>query len=90
MVLTTTHLIVGIYSLVGLLLVAILYNFLFIVVDLRKVMRKVTEASERVEAMVDVPLTMAEEGMTWLFDYLQHFKKPKRTHVHTQEHKRAD
>ncbi len=87
MVITTTHIIAGIYSLVGLLLVAILYNLLFVAVDLRKVTRKMSELSDRFEAMVAAPLSVAEQGVEWVMEYLQQSGK-KHNAVHTQEHKK--
>lgn len=53
-----------------LLLIVVLYNVLFIVVDMRKIARRMNAITEQVEGMIMKPLSLVEESMTWLTDFL--------------------
>jgi hypothetical protein len=51
--LTSVDILHGLYIAVGIMLIVVLYHVIFIVVDLRKTMRRVASVSEEVEAAFD-------------------------------------
>jgi hypothetical protein len=88
MELTTTHIIAGTYTLVGLLLAAALFQVLFILADVRKIVRRFTTVSEHVEATVIRPLSMAEQAFSWVQTYLEHHQARSEKHAKHQAKKR--
>jgi hypothetical protein len=71
----------GLWILVAVMIVIVLYHLLFIVVDLRKVMRRVSRVSEQVEGVILKPLAMADQAVEWMIDFLNGKKKHKRHHI---------
>ena len=65
------------YALVAVLIIVVLYHLLFIVVDLRKIMRRLEETTAQVEAMILKPLAIIDEAFTWVIDHVQ-WKKESR------------
>jgi cell shape-determining protein MreC len=62
---------------VVLLLVA-LYHVIFVVVDLRKIMRRVEEVSSEVEDVIMKPLSMVDRILQWVMEMVEsHQKKMK-------------
>ena len=70
------------YALVAVMIIVVLYHLLFIVTDLRKIMRRFEETTAQVEAMILKPLSIIDEAFTWVIDHVQHSAKKK--------HKRKD
>lgn len=56
-------------------LLIILYHGLFIVVDLRKVMRRVNDVTRQVEDTVMKPISMADHILQWVMEYIENDKK---------------
>lgn len=52
------------------LLIIVLYHILFLVVDLRKITARINAITQEVENMIMKPLSLMEESMTWLTDFL--------------------
>ncbi len=69
----------GIFIAVGVMLIVALYHIIFIVVDLRKTMRRVSNVSEEVETVIMKPLSVADQAMQWVKGFLdekaKHHKK---------------
>ena len=80
MEITYANLLTGIYILVGVMLVVILYNLLFVVVDLRKIMRRISSVSGQVESVVAKPLEVADQAMEWAIHQLQGNKHHHKKH----------
>lgn len=80
---TTADILVYIRILVAIMLVVVLYHALFIVVDLRKILRRLEEITEQVESMIMKPLNVADHILAGIVDYLnaqgegEHKKKHK-------------
>lgn len=61
----------GLYIVVGVMLVVVLYHILFIVVDLRKVLRRLEGLTAEVEAMIMRPLGLMDHLLEWLTDLIE-------------------
>ena len=66
------------YAVVAVMILIVLYHLLFIVVDLRKIMRRFEETTAQVEAMILKPLSIIDEAFSWVMDHMQHAKKGKK------------
>lgn len=84
MVLTADQVLTAVLILVAIMLVVVLYHVLFIVVDLRKVMKRVESVSEEVEAIIMKPLTMTDKILEWVLEYIESLDKAghKKHHDH--------
>lgn len=63
---TTEGILSGLYALVAVMLIIVLYHVLFIVVDVRKVMRRVEKVSEEVQTIIMKPLAMTDQILEWI------------------------
>lgn len=75
MELTADAVLTAILILVAVMLVVVLYHVLFIVVDLRKVMKRVQIVSEQVEEIIMKPLTMTDKILEWVLEYIESLDK---------------
>ena len=75
---------IGLYVVVAVMLLIVLYHVLFIVVDLRKILRRVEDITSQVEAVIMKPLSMADQIMEWVVGQIEAFsaKKEKKPHSH--------
>ena len=68
------------YALVAVMILIVLYHVLFIVVDLRKIMRRFEDTTAQVEAMILKPLSILDEAFEWMIDHMHgRGKKKSRT-----------
>jgi hypothetical protein len=79
--LTSVDILHGLYIAVGIMLIVVLYHVIFIVVDLRKTMRRVASVSEEVDTVIMKPLSMADQAM----QYVKGFLEEKAKH-HAKKH----
>lgn len=63
--------------LVGIMIVVVLYHLLFIVVDVRRVIRRVDTLTEQVESIVLKPLAIADQALSSIVDLFEKGKKSK-------------
>ena len=61
----------GLYIAVAVMLIVALYHVIFIVVDLRKIMKRINNLTEEVEVILMKPLSMADKGIEWLIEFFQ-------------------
>lgn len=54
-----------------LLLIAVLYNFLFIVVDLRKVMKRIEVITKEVQNIILKPINLADHVLEGISKYME-------------------
>lgn len=73
---------------IAVLLLIILYHVLFIVVDLRKTMKRVETISQLTEATVSKPLAMADQMMDWAIGAMVGLAEGKKEHH--GKHKKSD
>lgn len=77
MQLTYEQLQAALWIIVAVMLIVVLYHVLFIVVDLRKILRRFESLSSEVELMIMKPLSMASEIIQWLTEFLDSKKKAR-------------
>ncbi len=58
---TAPDLLLGLQIVICVIVVIVLYHVLFIVVDLRKVLRRIDDITEQVEAMILKPISLADQ-----------------------------
>ena len=75
MTLTADAVLTAILILVAVMLVVVLYHVLFIVVDLRKIMKRVESVSDQVEELIMKPLTMTDKILEWMLEYIESLEK---------------
>jgi len=61
----------GLYIVVGVMLVVVLYHVLFIVVDLRKILRRIEGITAEVEGMVMRPLGLLDHFLQWITEWVE-------------------
>ena len=70
-----------------LMTVIALYHVLFILVDVRKIVRRFDDVTLQVEALILKPISMADQIIVWLMEQLQNRTHEKKHHV---EHEKKD
>ena len=66
-----TDIMTGLYIAVAVFLLIVLYHMLFIVVDLRKIVRRIESITAELESVIIKPLSVADKGFQWMIDYLE-------------------
>lgn len=61
----------GLYIAVAVLLLIVLYHVLFIVVDARKVTKRVERITQEIETVLMKPLSMTDSALEWLQSFFQ-------------------
>lgn len=61
----------GLYIAVAVMLIIVLYHVIFIVVDLRKIARRISGVTQEVEAVIMKPLAMTDQAMEWMINFFQ-------------------
>lgn len=59
------------YTVVAVMLIVILYHVVFVVVDLRKAMRRVELVTRELEAVILKPLRMTDKALTWMIHHIE-------------------
>ena len=72
----------GLYIAVAVLLIIALYHVIFIVVDLRKTMRRIENITEEVEAVIMKPLSMTDKAIEWVAGFIEEKTKQKKEKKH--------
>lgn len=61
----------GLYIAVAVMLLIVLYHILFIVVDARKIARRIENLTQEVEMVIMKPLSMADQLLQWMIEFMQ-------------------
>ena len=72
---SASDLLLGMEFAIAILLLIVLYHVIFIVVDLRKVMRRVEGITQELEDVLMKPLGMIDAILQWVLDTIEHGKK---------------
>lgn len=72
---SASDLLLGMEFAIAILLLIVLYHAIFIVVDLRKVMRRVEGLTEELEDVLMKPLSMIDAILQWVLDTIEHGTK---------------
>ena len=73
--LTTADVLTYLWITVAVLIVVVLYHVLFIVVDLRKVLRRIETITKEVESLIMKPLNVADHILQGIVSYLEEQQK---------------
>lgn len=69
----------GLYIVVGIMLAIVLYHILFIVVDLRKILRRIEGITAEVEGMIMKPIGLLDHLLQWVTEWVEaQADRPKR------------
>lgn len=69
----------GLYIVVGVMLVVVLYHILFIVVDLRKILRRIEGITAEVEGVIMRPLGLLDHLLQWITEWVEtQAERPKK------------
>lgn len=74
----------GLYIAIGVMLIVALYHIIFIVVDLRKIIRRFEHITDEVETVIMKPLSMTDKAIEWVSAFIQE-KTAKHEKKHHQE-----
>ena len=70
-----SNLLSGLYVAVAVMLIVVLYHVLFIVVDLRKIVRRIEMITDELELVLLKPLSMTDKALEWVMHKLEDGKK---------------
>lgn len=70
----------GLYIAVAIMLIVVLYHVIFIVVDLRKVLRRIEGVSQEVESVIMKPLSMTDKALEWVNGFIEEKAKHHKKH----------
>lgn len=73
---TSDDVLMYLWILVAIMLVVVLYHVLFIVVDMRKISRRLNDVTEQVETVIMKPIEMTDSILQWVLDQIE--KKSKK------------
>jgi hypothetical protein len=61
----------GLYIAVAIMLIVVLYHVLFIVVDVRKIVRRASKITEELQDVILKPVGMVDMAMDWAMGFLE-------------------
>ncbi len=68
--------------------VIVLYHVIFIVIRVRKITERVDDVTKEVEGMIMKPLSLMEESMAWVTEFLlSMYGESKKDHSKKSKHK---
>lgn len=71
MEITYENLLSGLYIAIAVMLIVVLYHILFIVVDVRKIVRRVSKVTEEVQEVILKPVGIADKAMDWMMGFIE-------------------
>ena len=83
MELSSGDVLIGLYIVVAIMLIIVLYHLLFIVVDLRKVLGGSEDITAQVEAVIMKPIAMADQIMEWVVQHIETLARRRRRSTFT-------
>lgn len=76
---TSSGILSALYAVVGVMIIIVLYHVLFIVADLRRVIRRTERITRELQAVIMKPLAVTDEILAWILGMVQsHEKKAKK------------
>ncbi len=75
------------YAIVAVMVMIVLYHVLFIMVDLRKIVRRFEDMTSQVETVLMKPLSIADQGIQWVVEFFEH---KRREHQRKKNHHHVD
>lgn len=82
----TTENLLGVLSVVAAtMLIVVLYHALFVMVDLRKILRRIEGITHELESVLLKPLAMTDKILSWIMQQLEEHSGGKKKHKKTIE-----
>ncbi|MDD4628594.1 MAG: hypothetical protein PHE68_04355 [Candidatus Peribacteraceae bacterium] len=78
-----SDLLFGLQVAVAVMLLVVLYHVIFIVVDLRKILRRVEDITKELEDVLMKPLSMVDRILQWVIDMVESAQKKEH---HAKKH----
>jgi len=75
---SASDLLIGMEVAIAVLLLIVLYHLIFIVVDLRKTMRRIEGITREVEDVIMKPLSMVDSILQWVLDMIERAQKKEK------------
>lgn len=85
MQITSSDVLTGLAIVAAVMVIIVLYHALFIVVDLRKILRRVEDITRQVESVILKPIAMADQIMEWVIVQIEGLGKREKKHKHIDE-----
>jgi hypothetical protein len=80
----TTETFLGVLSVVAVvMLIIVLYHALFVMVDLRKILRRIEGITHELESVLLKPLAMTDKILSWIMEHLEEHAQGKKKHKKT-------
>lgn len=77
----------GLYIAVAILLLIVLYHVIFVIVDLRKIVRRIEGITQEVEAVILKPLSMTDKALEWVNGFIESKTRKHEKKHHTERSK---
>jgi len=78
----------------GVMVIIVLYHTIFVIVGLRKIMRRVEGVTREVEDVIMKPLSMVDRILQWVIDMIENTQKkgkhPPKKHVEVEVEELTD
>ncbi len=71
MEITYDNLLSGLYIAIAVMLIVVLYHVLFIVVDVRKIVRRASKVTEELQEVILKPVGIADKAMDWVMGFIE-------------------
>ncbi len=75
---TTQGILSALFAVVAVMLIVVLYHVLFIVADLRRVVRRAERITRELQAVLLKPLAVTDEILAWILHTVQKHPKAKK------------
>lgn len=75
---SASDLLIGMEVAIAILFLIVLYHLIFIVVDLRKTMRRIEGLTREVEDVIMKPLSMIDAILQWVLDMIEKTQKKEK------------
>ncbi len=75
---TTEGVLSGLYAVVAVMLIIVLFNVLFIVVDARRIVRRVEKVTRELQTVILKPLAVTDQVLEWIMSMLNTHQKGKK------------
>lgn len=82
MEITYENLLSGLYIAIAIMLIVVLYHVLFIVVDVRKIVRRASKVTEELQDVILKPVGIADRAMDWVVGFLEGAAEAKHKDKH--------
>ena len=78
MQITASVLLTYLHITVSVLVIIVLYHILFIVVDARKIMRRIEDITAQAEELLLKPVALTDQALSWVLSQVEHFSNEKK------------